>query len=264
MMEHDLKHIFASVDERKRAHADWTEWLRKIVENPDFSLEALLDHFNKHIREVPREESNEKSWFSSTINMVALLLRATDYRADIFLEDIDYAECNRMFERHEKKITDEHESTPNVEIKKISHTLASASSTDDEAATLRKSQVGKKDGNADLAQEKTRKLQLLDNLKEFFDNDWHKTNECGYDVEKVLQYLGKIGGIEAVNTALIVLETAREIINLKKDNQQLSWDNADLIEYKNCADTCTRFDKCTWKNKGYDYCALFHAKNERR
>jgi len=90
-----------------KAHAEWSGWLRKIVESPSFSLPAFFDHFIKHIREEPREESNQKSWFASTINMIGLLMRATGYRVEIFSDDIDFIQCNKMFERHEEKMNRE-------------------------------------------------------------------------------------------------------------------------------------------------------------
>jgi hypothetical protein len=98
--------------EKSKAHADWTEWIMNISEDPEFSLEKLQVHIDKHIREE-RFENEEKSWFHSTINLVALLMRATNHRIEIFASDIDFADCNKAFQRYADRHSSSASNAPN-------------------------------------------------------------------------------------------------------------------------------------------------------
>lgn len=79
-------------------HATWTGWLYKITNDPRFTLDSLKQHITRHLNEKRGE-----TWFYSTVNLFALLLRATDHRADVFQDDIDYSRCNTQFERYLKE-----------------------------------------------------------------------------------------------------------------------------------------------------------------
>jgi len=85
-----------------KEHATWTDWGLKISKQPYFSVDTIIEHLIKHLKEC-KEENDDKSWFYSTINLLSLVFRSLGYRTDVFASDIDYAVCNKMFERHEKK-----------------------------------------------------------------------------------------------------------------------------------------------------------------